>query len=117
MSRPGNPYDNAFCESFIGKLKQEQWDGRKYQSIAEARNAIRTMLEEVYNQQRIHSAIGYLTPVEFEQQPAPTSSSSVRQSGGSVQASLTASLRLGLDPTPAMSNSLLDGIDASVSDA
>jgi putative transposase len=117
MSRPGNPYDNAFCESFIGKLKQEQWDGRKYQSIAEARNAIRTMLEEVYNQQRIHSAIGYMTPVEFEQQPAPTSSSSVRQSGGGVQASLTASLRLGLDPTPAMSNCLLDGVDASVSDA
>jgi putative transposase len=117
MSRPGNPYDNAFCESFIGKLKQEQWDGRKYQSMTQARSAIGTMLEEVYNQKRIHSALGYTTPVEYEYQSASTSSSSLRHSGGGLQASLTASLRLGLDPTPALSNRLRDEVDASVSDA
>jgi putative transposase len=117
MSRPGNPYDNAFCESFIGKLKQEQWDGRKYQSMTEARSAIRTMLEEVYNEKRIHSALGYLTPVEYEQRTAPTSSLSLRHNGGGVQASLPASLRLGLDPASVVSNCLLDEIDAAVSDA
>lgn len=117
MSRPGNPYDHAFCESFIGKLKQEQWDGRKYASMEEARGAIRTMLEEVYNEQRIHSALGYVTPVEYEQRTASTSSPSLRHNGGGVQASLPASLRLGLDPTPVVSNCLLDEIDALTSDA
>lgn len=117
MSRPGNPYDNAFCESFIGKLKQEQWDGRKYAGLTEARSAIRIMLEEVYNHNRIHSALAYLTPVEYEQRAASNSSSSLRHHGGGVQASLPASLRLGLDSTPVVSNCLLDEIDASVSDA
>jgi putative transposase len=116
MSRPGNPYDNAFCESFIGKLKQEQWDGRRYSSLTEARSAIRTMLEEVYNQKRIHSALGYLTPIEYEQTTASTSMSSMRHNGGGVQAPLTASLRLGLDPAPAVSNYLSYEFDASVND-
>jgi putative transposase len=116
MSRPGNPYDNAFCESFIGKLKQEQWDGRKYQSLTEARSAIRTMLEEVYNEKRIHSALGYLTPVEYEQRAASTPTSSIRQNGGGVQASLTASLRLGPDPAPVMSNCPSYELDAVVND-
>jgi transposase InsO family protein len=86
MSRPGNPYDNAFCESFIGKLKQEQWDGRRYCSLEEAREALRTMVEEVYNQQRIHSALGYRTPEEYERN-ASTSPGRIRQGGGGVQAS------------------------------
>lgn len=66
MSRPGNPYDNAFCESFIGKLKHEQWDGRRYQNLAEVRADLKRMLEEGYNCQRLHSALGYLSPAEFE---------------------------------------------------
>jgi len=70
MSRPGNPYDNAFCESFIGKLKQEQWDGRRYATADEARRDLCRILEEVYNTERIHSALRYLTPAEFEQQHA-----------------------------------------------
>lgn len=75
MSRPGNPYDNAFCESFIGKLKQEQWDGRRYQNLAEVRADLARMLEQVYNHERLHSALGYLSPAEFETisaTPAPT---------------------------------------------
>ena len=76
MSRPGNPYDNAYCESFIGKLKQEQWDGRGYADIAAVRKDLQRMLEQVYNKERIHSALGYLTPAEFEEQhtasPAPS---------------------------------------------
>lgn len=66
MSRPGNPYDNAFCESFIGKLKQEQWDGRRYRNLAEVRTDLKRILEQVYNHQRLHSALGYLSPAEFE---------------------------------------------------
>lgn len=66
MSRPGNPYDNAICESFIGKLKHEQWDGRRYQNLAEVRLDLKRMLDEVYNRQRLHSALGYLSPAEFE---------------------------------------------------
>lgn len=116
MSRPGNPYDNAFCESFIGKLKQEQWDGRKYPSMAEARSAIRTMLEEVYNETRIHSALGYLTPVEYEQKTASTPKPSIRRNGSGVQAPLAASLRLGPDPAPVPPNRLSYGVDAAVSD-
>jgi transposase InsO family protein len=117
MSRPGNPYDNAFCESFIGKLKQEQWNGGTYTSLAEARNQIHTMIEEVYNHKRIHSALGYLTPVEYEQRTASNSSRSIRHNGDGLQTSLAANLRLGLDPASAMHNCSLDDSDATVMDA
>jgi transposase InsO family protein len=73
MSRPGNPYDNAFCESFIGKLKQEQWDGRRYRDLTEVRSDLGRMLDRVYNQERLHSALGYLSPAEFEQINSATS--------------------------------------------
>ncbi|HEY7390269.1 MAG TPA: IS3 family transposase [Bryobacteraceae bacterium] len=68
MSRKGNPYDNAACESFMKTLKYEEVHRQEYRDLAEARSSIQHFLERVYNQKRLHSALGYRPPVEFEQQ-------------------------------------------------
>jgi len=68
MSRRGNAYDNAQAESFMKTLKYEEVYLREYETMAEARTSISHFLEAVYNQKRLHSALGYLPPVEFEQQ-------------------------------------------------
>jgi len=66
MSRKGNPYDNAACESFMKTLKYEEVYRNEYRDFQEARASIGEFLERVYNQQRLHSALGYLPPAEFE---------------------------------------------------
>jgi transposase InsO family protein len=66
MSRKGNPWDNAACESFIKTLKYEEVYRTEYRDLAEARASIGVFLEKVYNQKRLHSALGYLPPAEFE---------------------------------------------------
>jgi transposase InsO family protein len=66
MSRKGNPWDNAACESFLKTLKYEEVYRTEYRDLAEARASIGVFLEKVYNQKRLHSALGYLPPVEFE---------------------------------------------------
>jgi transposase InsO family protein len=66
MSRVGNPYDNARAESFIKTLKQEEVDGREYRDLNQAREAIGAFIEDTYNRQRLHSALAYRPPVEFE---------------------------------------------------
>lgn len=67
MSRRGNPYDNAQCERFMRTLKYEEVYLSEYETRAEARASIRYFLEDVYNQKRLHSALGYVPPAEFEQ--------------------------------------------------
>src|SRR4029077_1713659 len=75
MSRPGNPYDNAWAESFMKTLKTEEVDGRCYRDLEDATGSIRTFIEEVYNKHRLHSALEYQSPIEFEtkmQKPVET---------------------------------------------
>ncbi len=67
MSRTANPYDNARCERLMRTLKYEEVYLSDYDTILEARDSIKRFLEEVYNEKRLHSAIGYVPPAEFEQ--------------------------------------------------
>ena len=71
MSRIGSPYDNAKAESFMSTLKREEVDGRAYRTAQEARRSIGGFIEEVYNRQRLHSALSYLAPADFEATMAP----------------------------------------------
>lgn len=67
MSRKGNPWDNAACESFIKSLKYEEVLRNEYRDLSEARRSIVRFLEQVYNEKRLHSALDDRPPVEFEQ--------------------------------------------------
>jgi transposase InsO family protein len=74
MSRKGNPYDNATCESFLKTLKYEEVYRSEYRDLGDARARIGEFLEAVYNERRLHSALGYLSPARFERAlPVPVS--------------------------------------------
>jgi transposase InsO family protein len=66
MSRKGNPYENAKAESFMKTLKSEEVSLNEYESFSDAKQNIEHFIDVVYNNKRLHSAIGYQTPVEFE---------------------------------------------------
>ena len=70
MSRPGKPWENARCESFIKTLKQEEIDARGYRNLEELERHLEEFIEDIYNRRRLHSALGYRTPEEFETQPS-----------------------------------------------
>ena len=72
MSRIGCPYDNAKAESFMKTLKQEEVDRRDYRDIGHARSAIGAFCKDVYNHRRLHSALAYRPPAEFEANLPPT---------------------------------------------
>jgi transposase InsO family protein len=84
MSRVGNPYDNAKAESFMKTLKQEEVNATTYKDANDARNRIGAFLEETYNRQRIHSALSYLTPDEYESENKKRARENTRQEGISV---------------------------------
>jgi putative transposase len=67
MSRPANPYDNASCESFMKTLKQEEIYANDYRDLDHLRSQVEAFIECYYNRDRLHSALGYLPPAEFEQ--------------------------------------------------
>ena len=68
MSRPANPYDNASCESFMKTLKREEIYANDYRDLDHLRANIEAFIDEYYNRCRLHSALGYKPPAEFEQQ-------------------------------------------------
>lgn len=70
MSRPANPYDNAACESFMKTLKQEEIYCSRYEDFNDLAGHLEEFLDHYYNRQRLHSALGYRTPEEFEQEAA-----------------------------------------------
>ncbi len=79
MSRKGNPWDNAACESFMKTLKYEEVHRNEYRSLAEARASIHVFLEKIYNGKRLHSALGYRPPAEFELLAAAKKDAASRQ--------------------------------------
>lgn len=66
MSRPANPYDNAACESFMRTLKAEEIRASCYRDIEHLRECLAEFIDEYYNKQRLHSALGYQSPETFE---------------------------------------------------
>jgi putative transposase len=71
MSRTGNPYDNAKAERFMRTLKYEEIYMNDYETLAEVLDSVQHFIEAVYNRKRLHSAIGYLPPAEFEASLSP----------------------------------------------
>jgi len=75
MSRPANPYDNASCESFLKTLKREEIYAHEYRDLDHLRTNLEAFIEQYYNRQRLHSALGYRPPEEFEQAANTTTTS------------------------------------------
>jgi putative transposase len=67
MSRPARPWENGKCESFMRTLKREEIDARRYRSFGELQSHVEEFLEQIYNRVRLHSALNYRSPVEFEE--------------------------------------------------
>ena len=75
MSRPANPYDNASCESFLKTLKREEIYANEYRDLEHLCENIAAFIDNYYNRVRLHSALGYKPPEEFEQVATPAAQS------------------------------------------
>ena len=80
MSRTANPYDNAHMESFFKTLKYEEVHLANYESYDDVAQRVPHFIEEVYNRKRLHSALGYLPPEEYEMTIQPTTNTAGRPS-------------------------------------
>src|SRR6202162_6463300 len=67
MSRPANPYDNATCESFLKTLKREEIHASAYRDFEDLHGRVEEFIDRYYNRCRLHSALGYSSPEEFEE--------------------------------------------------
>jgi putative transposase len=72
MSRPANPYDNAACESFLRTLKREEIKATAYRDFEQLHQGLKEFIDQYYNRCRLHSALSYQSPEEFEKQAAQT---------------------------------------------
>ena len=86
MSRKASPWENAACESFMKTLKHEEVCRQEYRNLAEAQRSIQRFLEQVYNEKRLHSALGYRPPAEFEASLLSAAGSLAEGSNASVSA-------------------------------
>ena len=78
MSHKASPWENAACESWMKTLKSEEVYRQEYRDLMEARSCLAQFIDKVYNQKRLHSALGYRPPVEFEQLLARSAAAEVR---------------------------------------
>jgi transposase InsO family protein len=76
MSRPGNPWDNASCESFMKTLKREEVYCRDYKDYDDLNQHLEVFIDQYYNRQRLHSALGYRSPADFEAAAAASGATS-----------------------------------------
>jgi transposase InsO family protein len=105
MSRPANPYDNASCESFMKTLKREEIYANTYRDLDHLRRNIAAFIEQYYNRDRLHSALGYQSPEEFEQAASsatPATGATMRFFRPRVLARATSSARDQAEATEAM---------------
>jgi transposase InsO family protein len=102
MSRPANPYDNASCESFMKTLKREEIYANTYRDLDHLRVNLAAFIEQYYNRDRLHSALGYHTPEEFEHATSSATGATMRFFKPRARARAASSARDQAEATEAM---------------
>jgi transposase InsO family protein len=114
MSRPANPYDNATCESFMKTLKREEIYANDYQTLEHLAMNIERFIDEYYNRSRLHSALGYRPPDEFERQS--TSGHATRHLGGATIRFFNHREGAGATQRGSLHSRVLDGVRVQASE-
>jgi len=102
MSRPANPYDNASCESFMKTLNREEIYANTYRDLEHLRVNLAAFIEQYYNRDRLHSALGYHTPEEFEHATSSATGATMRFFKPRARARAASSARDQAEATKAM---------------